>query len=286
MSISISSNFTQRNYSWTEWKVIYGIKLFSYQFDSADTLYTIWGYDGPEISMCQIWTGDVPSTIIAAGNVTQEQNDLDKLDFENNFMANANQVIDKVEQQRNTIYQANLSNFYFPASSSANYYLAISLLNTDGYYRHPPGKHKLKIYSIDNLAAKTNMSDVWIIGIGVIVDLAPTTATVTFLNAGSIYLSNNGQSNSVLVNFDFPLYIDCEVTDNHLTGVAGGVTYPGVPNIGSEIPIINAAAAMTFPQIGDVIMSVACVSDITGFVPKTPTGACIFQTHFHYTVED
>lgn len=286
MTISISNTLTQRTYSWTDWKAIYETKLFSYQYDDTAGLYTIWGYDGPEVSICQIWSNEVPLNITAGGGPTKEQNDLDKADFEDNFKINANKVINKTEQIINTYYQTSSSNFFSPTSGSSNYYLMISLLNADGYYHHPPGKSKLKIYAINTLAAKTNTNDIWVMNIGVIVDIAPTTATITFLNPGAIYLSNVGVTNSSSVNLEYPLNIDCSVSDGQITNISGGLTFPYIPNIGSTIPIANGNGIAVTPQIGDVIVSLSCVSDIAGFTPTTPAGTCIFQSHTHYTVED
>lgn len=87
--ISIAPQFTIRDSYWIKWKVFQNTKLFSIQFDEGDTVYQIWGYDGPEAFTCTIYKDAVPLEVIAAG-YTQEQNDTDKTDFETNFKPTAN----------------------------------------------------------------------------------------------------------------------------------------------------------------------------------------------------
>lgn len=91
MSVTIGSN-TYRNYRWTDWKAIVTIKNIARpQFDDDGAVYTIWGYDGPEVHMCQIWKGELPYSITG---YTQVQNDSDKSDFETNYKSNYNQSLE------------------------------------------------------------------------------------------------------------------------------------------------------------------------------------------------
>jgi hypothetical protein len=90
--VSIAPQFTQHSCRWTDWKVIYEIKHFIHQFEDDGTVYTIWGYDGPEVYLCNIWKETLPYSIADSG-YTQEQNDLDKVDFETNFKAVSNKII-------------------------------------------------------------------------------------------------------------------------------------------------------------------------------------------------
>lgn len=92
MSVSISSQFTQRNYKWTDWKVIQSVKNLIYQYEDDGYIYTIWGYDGPDAHICSIFKGNVPYSIIEQG-YSQVQNDSDKVDFETNFQANGNKPL-------------------------------------------------------------------------------------------------------------------------------------------------------------------------------------------------
>lgn len=285
MSISISSQYTQRNYSWTDWKSVFSIKDFTYQYDDDGNIYTIYGYDGPEVIICQIWKNVVPITVINNSLITQVQNDLDKADFEINYKPNGNKVIDQVNQQRKSIYQVSYCNFYSPAGLSNNYYKAIDLSNTDGYYHHTSGKTTLKIYGIDCIAARTDSRDVWIIELGIVTGVSATTADLTFIHPGSLYLSDNGINSSTSLNLDYPIYIDYTVSSGKLVNVVGGVIAPGVPSLGSTIPISNAVGVSGFTNIGDVIIVASCVSNVTGFVPVTPLGALVFQYHFWYTVD-
>src|ERR1700679_303562 len=131
MSITLAPQYTRRYYTWTDWKVVQAAKGLIYQYDDDGVIYTIYGYDGPEVNLCQIWIGTVPSTIIANSTITQAQNDLDKADFETNYEPTANQPIDNVDQQRGSICEVDFSNFYMPAGASDTFYQAISLDNLD-----------------------------------------------------------------------------------------------------------------------------------------------------------
>lgn len=94
MAISIAPQFTQRSYFWTAWKLILSDKKFIYQSDDDGDLYTIWGYDGPEVHICQIYKNIVPDGVKVS--YSQEQNDLDKVDFENNYLSNSNRTLNKL----------------------------------------------------------------------------------------------------------------------------------------------------------------------------------------------
>lgn len=92
-SFALSSQFTQKNYSWTEWKTVRTAKNLKYQYNDDGIVYTIYGYDGPEVHLCFIFKDIVPYSVIASG-YSQAQNDSDKTDFETNFLSNANQPLD------------------------------------------------------------------------------------------------------------------------------------------------------------------------------------------------
>lgn len=89
MAITFASNLTQRNYRWTDFKAIKASHDLLVQYDDDGTMYTIYGYDGPEVHMCQIWQGNVPDS--AQTSYSQAQNDSDKSDFETNYKPTANQ---------------------------------------------------------------------------------------------------------------------------------------------------------------------------------------------------
>lgn len=91
MPIAIASQYTQKNYTWTDWKVVQISKNGNYQYDDDGTIYTIYFYDVPEAHICIIWKNQVPEKLTE--NYSQEQNDSDKEDFENNFKSSANKVL-------------------------------------------------------------------------------------------------------------------------------------------------------------------------------------------------
>jgi hypothetical protein len=89
---TLSPQFTQRGYFWTQWLQMRILKSLVLQYEDADGVYTIWGYDGPEVHVCTIWKGLVPDGVIAGG-YSQSQNDTDKTDFETNFKPYGNRPI-------------------------------------------------------------------------------------------------------------------------------------------------------------------------------------------------
>lgn len=91
MSITFPSTLTIRTYTWANWKLVYAVKGSLFQYEDDGTLYTIWTYDGIDTHTCQIWKGAVPNLTIET--YTQNQNDIDKVDFENNFKALGNQAL-------------------------------------------------------------------------------------------------------------------------------------------------------------------------------------------------
>lgn len=95
MPLSLAPQFTQRNYNWTNWKIVQLFKAGLHQYDDDSNVYTIYFYDGPEVHLCTIWKGILPDGVLNSG-YSQEQNDSDKTDFENNYKNNANQAIDKL----------------------------------------------------------------------------------------------------------------------------------------------------------------------------------------------
>lgn len=89
MSIGLSSEFTQRTYQWTAWKVVRTARSGVTQYDDDGSIYTIWFYDGPEAYVTSIWKGIVPDGVIVGG-YSQAQNDSDESDFVTNFLPTAN----------------------------------------------------------------------------------------------------------------------------------------------------------------------------------------------------
>jgi hypothetical protein len=93
-TVKISSQYTQRHYNWTDWKSLCETKNGNYQYNEDASNYKIWFYDDPEVYICNIWKISVPETVLKSG-YSQQQNDIDKLDFETNFKSNANTGINK-----------------------------------------------------------------------------------------------------------------------------------------------------------------------------------------------
>lgn len=90
MAISISSQYTRKSYFWTAFKAAATSKGLNIQYDDDGTVYTIYGYDGPDIHVCTIWQGVVPQALTDNATYTQAQNDSDKSDFTTSYQPTAN----------------------------------------------------------------------------------------------------------------------------------------------------------------------------------------------------
>jgi|SRR5271166_640388 len=93
MALVLASQFTQRTYTWSQWKAAYAVKGGPYQYDADDGIIaTIYFYDTPEVHVTQIWVASVPDGVVNGG-YSQSQNDADLLDFQTNWLPGANATI-------------------------------------------------------------------------------------------------------------------------------------------------------------------------------------------------
>lgn len=92
----ISSSYTIRNCSWTEFKAFYNLKHFVIQSDEDDNLHYIWAYDGQEAFLTNIYKNEVPE-IVHINGYSQVQNDLDKSDYVTNFKTLCNRKIEVID---------------------------------------------------------------------------------------------------------------------------------------------------------------------------------------------
>lgn len=93
MSVAYGSQTTVVSLKWTAFKAACEAKRMVMQYDSDDTLYRVFAFDGPELAYeSTIHKGEVPWAVISGG-YTQEQNDSDKLDFTTNHQAICNKPV-------------------------------------------------------------------------------------------------------------------------------------------------------------------------------------------------
>jgi hypothetical protein len=90
MSI-VFGNIPQRSGTWSWLKPLLAKKSIALQYEDEAGVYTIYGYDPPEVLVCMIWKDQVPDTV--ALTYSQVQNDADKADFETNYEPNANKSV-------------------------------------------------------------------------------------------------------------------------------------------------------------------------------------------------
>lgn len=100
MAINLTSNKNQRIHYWTQFKEAVAAKRLSLQYEVDSSRYVIWAHDGPDMYVCYIWIDAVPVGITQSTGYSQEQNDLDKQDFDDNFKDYSNLVsLSKVQSQ-------------------------------------------------------------------------------------------------------------------------------------------------------------------------------------------
>ena len=91
MLLSFSNSLVERTHFWTDWKAaLIARQVPAYQHEVDDQNYSIYFYDLPEIHVCYIWLTDVPPSLIYNNEYTQEQNDIDLVDWETNYFSGSN----------------------------------------------------------------------------------------------------------------------------------------------------------------------------------------------------
>lgn len=85
------AGYVRRTWTWTNWKAMQAVKGLVLQYEEDATIYSIWGYDGPEVHLCTIYKGTVPDGVI--NTYDQETNDADKQDFETNSKSSGNAAL-------------------------------------------------------------------------------------------------------------------------------------------------------------------------------------------------
>lgn len=148
--ITLSPQYTQRTCTWDRFKTLTTLKSLSVQCDEDDEKYLIWGYDGPEVYLTTIWKIVIADSILASG-ITQEQNDLNLIDFESNYKATSNSSIVKktsdgrtrISNEKSTNARANIysHNWCDPTTwyQCSQYVLTESITFTSG----SPGYYQL-----------------------------------------------------------------------------------------------------------------------------------------------
>jgi len=117
MPITISPSFSQitYNYNWASWKAALAKKGGIHQYNGDDgNTYLIYFYNGQEVHIVNIFQGTVPESELL--QYSQEQNDVDKADFEANYKSTANKSLDVVTidfRQRVTCEKSNLLKMNF-----------------------------------------------------------------------------------------------------------------------------------------------------------------------------
>jgi hypothetical protein len=99
MAVQFSTNFTQRQYYYTDWLAAWEVRGGIPQSDASDGVYQkVWFYDGPEVHYCLMYLSGNPVT---DPNYSQTQNDTDLAAFTSNVASSCNLTIEpKAENGR------------------------------------------------------------------------------------------------------------------------------------------------------------------------------------------
>lgn len=107
IGVTLASNLTQRSYAWTAWRSAYLSRGIRLQYIDHGDHYFIWFYDVPEVHLTTIWKGEVPYGVVNGG-YTQEQNDVDKADWEARFKYEGNRQLSPQTSDGKNIVLPNL----------------------------------------------------------------------------------------------------------------------------------------------------------------------------------
>ena len=94
MPITFSNSQTVLSDNWTYFKSILSVKTMLVQYLDDGITYSIFAFDGSLVYSCSIWKGDVPYGVSLT--YSQEQNDIDKADFETNYKTKANASLNPI----------------------------------------------------------------------------------------------------------------------------------------------------------------------------------------------
>jgi len=158
MSTILSQNLTRRSCSWGQWKAVQLIKGFLPQYEEESGKYSIWGYDGPEVHLCEIWTGIVPASVEVT--YSQSQNDADKADFETNFKPTANKTLEMKALDGRPIVKTSVG---VPGNLFRLRPFSFSTCNPTSLHNHKPcgtaySDVTIKEYDVDNVELTSDYS--------------------------------------------------------------------------------------------------------------------------------
>lgn len=131
----------QRSGTWSWFRPLIASKSLMTQYEETSEVYTVYGYDPPEVCVCVIWRGPVPDSVVAGG-YGQAQNDADKADFEASFKPYANRSVDDIPSR---VIAASVKN-----AGSAN--LAVNGSVTPVVFEYqPPAGYDIDIHGLSLL---------------------------------------------------------------------------------------------------------------------------------------
>lgn len=136
-----------RNGTWSWFKSLIASKSLMTQYEEDAEIYTVYGYDPPEVCMCVIWKGVVPDSV-QLGGYSQSQNDADKADFETNHKPHANRSIDDIPSK---IIASSIKT----SGGSAN--MAVDGSSAQVVFEYnPPGNYDIDIHQLSLLFEATS----------------------------------------------------------------------------------------------------------------------------------
>lgn len=269
MSITINSPVVI-SANWSEFinTIINKFLLIQYYDDGIS--YSIFAFDGPLAHTCKIWKAAVPAGVILSG-YSQIQNDIDKIDFENNYKQAANNSVTDIDKIRRRLVSVN---FRKELISSSTYYLLIDLDNDSGYYKHADG-YNLKIAGIHGVIIKDTSTDQWVVTAGVVLSINSSNATIGWLRFGTQNVRDTGIFQHEIALTLFPFLSDMSVSEGTFNKIADNYVQT-TTDLSTLINIEDASGTSRPVEVGDFILRTNKISGI---------GTLLFHYHIWYFVE-
>lgn len=166
---------------------------------------------------------------------------------------NRMEVNTTLEARANDLYAVDIK--VFKDDAGTNYYMGVHL-HSGGNFKHPyVSGDWLRLTGISGQLIKEKNLDSWDAGIGVILSINATEATIAWLHAGALHASDTGsfQSQAVSASFTNPLQLSIAAGDfdRILAGVLQTTT-----DINTGITLPDAKGSDVAPEVGDIVIGI------------------------------
>lgn len=255
--------------SWWELKEFIFIKRLTLQYDELVDYYQVFAIDGQVVYLATIFKSKIP----LVSDLTQEDNDVSKLDFEKNYKEKANLSSYSVDRDRNKIVELNYRQVDI---ASDRYFLLIDLNNKHGKYKHlyENSGAGIKLAGIESLLLKQEATGGWTVRFGVVAEINENYACICWFRPGTMSI-RDASNFQIWGNVQiFPLMADLTIENNNQKYCLNNFKET-VTDITSNSFLEDAGGNMVQPEVGDLVVKAL----------KFNTGKLSFHYHIWYLVE-